>query len=123
VVLSAGLRDDWAENGYLSVSISVRSKELFDGGKVHSSRSEAELNHVTIRARSRDIVLLNYSRDPREKVTAQLQHALQAAMVRRAFSWTWRRASDKKQVVTSDSGSIDCSAYSWGDAHFISAFL
>jgi len=61
-----------------SVSISARSKELVDGGKVHSSRSEAELNNVTIRARSRDIVLLNYSRDPREKVTAQLQHPLHA---------------------------------------------
>jgi hypothetical protein len=61
-----------------SVSISARSKELVDGGKVHSSRSEAELNNVTIGARSRDIVLLNYSRDPREKVTAQLQHPLHA---------------------------------------------
>src|SRR5580704_12301644 len=61
-----------------SVSISARSKELVDGGKVHSSRSEAELNTVTIRARSRDTVLLNYSRDPREKVTAQLQHPLHA---------------------------------------------
>ena len=61
-----------------SVSISARSKELVDGGEVHSSRSEAELNNVTIRARSRDIVLLNYSRDPREKVTAQLQHPLHA---------------------------------------------
>jgi hypothetical protein len=56
------------------VIISARSKELVDGGMVHSSRSEAELNNVTIRARSRDIVLLNYSRDPREKVTARLQH-------------------------------------------------
>jgi hypothetical protein len=61
-----------------SVSISARSKELVDGGKVHSSRSEAELNNVTLHARSRDIVLLNYSRDPREKVTAQLQHPLHA---------------------------------------------
>jgi len=57
-----------------SVSISARSKELVDGGKVYSSHSEAELNNVIIRARSRDIVLLNYSRDPLEKVTAQLQH-------------------------------------------------
>ena len=59
-----------------SVTISARSKELVDGGKVHSSRSEAELNNLTIRARSRDIVLLNYSRDPREKVIARLQHSL-----------------------------------------------
>jgi hypothetical protein len=57
-----------------SVSISSRSKELVDGGKVHSSRSEGELNNVTIRARSRDIVLLNYSRDPQQSVTAHLQH-------------------------------------------------
>jgi hypothetical protein len=70
-----------------SVSISARSKERVDGGKVHSSRSEAELNNVTIHARSRDIVLLNYSRDPREKVTAQLQHPLHVTRNRpaRAF--------------------------------------
>ena len=61
-----------------SVSISARSKELVDGGKVHSSQSEAELNNVTTRGRSREIVLLKYSRDPREKVTAQLQHVLHA---------------------------------------------
>jgi hypothetical protein len=61
-----------------SVSISAQSKELVDGGKRHSSRSEAELNNVTIRARSRNTVLLNYSRDPREKVTAELQHPLHA---------------------------------------------
>jgi hypothetical protein len=61
-----------------SVSISARSKELVDVGRVHSSRSEAGLNHLTIRARSRDVVLLNYSRDPRDKVTAQLQHPLHA---------------------------------------------
>jgi hypothetical protein len=61
-----------------SVSVSGRSRELVDGGKVHSSLSEAEFNNVTIHARSRDIVLLNYSRDPREKVTAQLQHPLHA---------------------------------------------
>ena len=35
-------------------------------------------------------------------------------MVRRAFSWKWRRASDKKQVVTSDSGSIKSWAHSSG---------
>jgi hypothetical protein len=61
-----------------SVSVSARSKELVDGGKVHSSRSEAELNNVTILARTRDIVLLNYSRDPGERVSAQLQHPLRA---------------------------------------------
>jgi hypothetical protein len=100
-----------------SVSISVRSKELVDGGKVHSSRSEAELNNVTIRARSRDTVLLNVHAIPREG-NRPVATSPARAILRRPFSWTWRRASDKKQVMTSDSGSIESSAYSWGDAHF-----
>jgi hypothetical protein len=58
-----------------SVSISARSKGLIDGNSLQSSRSEADLNNVMIRARSRDVVLLNYSRAPQDKVTAQLQHS------------------------------------------------
>lgn len=42
------------------------------------SVSEAGLNKVAIRAGSRNSVLLNYSRDPQEKVTAELQHVLNA---------------------------------------------
>ena len=57
-----------------SVTISARSKEVLDGHSLQSCRSEADLQNVAIRARSRNIVLLNYSRDGREKVTAQLQH-------------------------------------------------
>ena len=59
-----------------SVSISARSKRFPDGHSLQSYCSEADLENVGIRARSRNIVLLNYSRDGREKVTAQLQHAL-----------------------------------------------
>jgi hypothetical protein len=61
-----------------SVSICARSKGLIDGNSLQSSRSEADLNNVIIRARSRDVVLLNYSRDLQDKVTAQLQHSLHA---------------------------------------------
>jgi hypothetical protein len=61
-----------------SVSISARSKGLIDGNSLLPSRSEADLNNVAIRVGSRDVVLLNYSRDPQEKVSAQLQHPLQA---------------------------------------------
>lgn len=57
-----------------SVSISARSKEVLDGHSLQCYRSEADLQNVAVRARSRNIVLLNYSRDGQEKVTAQLQH-------------------------------------------------
>jgi hypothetical protein len=55
-----------------SVSISARSKEVLGGDGLQSSYSEADLNHIEIHARSRDIVLLNYSRNFRDNVTAQL---------------------------------------------------
>jgi len=59
-----------------SVSISARSKRVPDGHSLQSYRSEADFENVAIRARSRNVVLLNYSRDGREKVTAQLRHPL-----------------------------------------------
>jgi hypothetical protein len=55
-----------------SVNISARSKGLIDGNRLQSSRAEADLNNVIIRSRSRDVVLLNDSRNPQDKVTAQL---------------------------------------------------
>jgi hypothetical protein len=54
------------------VSISGRSRAIRGNSSLHCS--ETDLNNVTIRARSRDIILLNYSRDPQDDVTAQLQH-------------------------------------------------
>jgi hypothetical protein len=62
-----------------SVTISARSKEVLEGGdRLQASHSEADLNNLSIRARSRDVVLLNYSRDPEENVTARFQHRPQA---------------------------------------------
>ena len=57
-----------------SVSISARSRETLDGHNVRSRRSGADLNHVAIRAGVRNVVLVNYSRDPESKVSAELQH-------------------------------------------------
>lgn len=54
------------------VSISARSKAIPGNGSLHCSA--ADLNNVAIRARSRNIILLNYSRDSQDAVTAQLQH-------------------------------------------------
>ena len=54
-----------------SVSISGRSKAIPGNDSLHCS--ETDLNAVAIRARSRNIILLNYSRDPEANVTAQLQ--------------------------------------------------
>src|SRR5579864_1068278 len=54
------------------VSISGRSRAIRGNSTLHCS--ETDLNNVTIRSRSREIILLNYSRDPQDDVTAQLQH-------------------------------------------------
>ena len=59
---------------HYSLSISARSKEVLDGNGFQSCHSEDDLNNVAVRARSRSTVLLNYSRDPQQNVTAQLQH-------------------------------------------------
>jgi hypothetical protein len=58
-----------------SVSISGRSKAIPGNDTLHCS--ETDLNGVAIRARSRNIILLNYSRDPEANVTAQLQRTSQ----------------------------------------------
>jgi len=63
-----------------SVSISARSDEVLGNDGLQSSYSEADLNNIEIRARSRDIVLLKYSRNAGEKVTARLQRALHARL-------------------------------------------
>ena len=57
----------------LSVSVLARSKEVLDGNSLQAHFSETNLNKLAIRRRSRQIVLLHYSRDPQENVTAQLQ--------------------------------------------------
>jgi hypothetical protein len=56
-----------------SVMVLARSREVLDGNSLQSHFSKTDLNNLAIRKRSREIVLLHYSRDPQENVTAQLQ--------------------------------------------------
>jgi hypothetical protein len=56
-----------------SVSVLGRSKEVLDGDSLQSHFSKTDLNNLAIRKQFREIVLLQYSRDPGENVTAQLQ--------------------------------------------------
>ena len=56
-----------------SVSVFARSREGLSSLSLPSHRSKTDLNNVAIRKRSREIVLLQYSRDPQANVTAQLQ--------------------------------------------------
>jgi hypothetical protein len=56
-----------------SVSVLAKSREVLDGNSVQSHFSKTDLNRLTIQNRSRQIVLLHYSRDPQENITAQLQ--------------------------------------------------
>jgi hypothetical protein len=61
-----------------TVSISGRSRETRDDHGFRSFHSEANVNNVAIHTGSRDAVLLDYSRDPKEKVAAVLQRSLRA---------------------------------------------
>jgi hypothetical protein len=65
-----------------SVSVSARSRKVLDGNSVQSHCSNTDLNNVPIRKRSREIVLLHYSRDPAKSVTAQVQHPLHVQQFR-----------------------------------------
>jgi hypothetical protein len=65
-----------------SVSVFARSREVLDSDSLQSRRSKTDLNNVAIRKRSRESVLLHYSRDPEVNVTAQLQHPLYAQRFR-----------------------------------------
>jgi len=56
-----------------SVSVFARSREGLASHSLPSHRSKTDLYNVAIRKRSREIVLLQYSRDPQANVTAQLQ--------------------------------------------------
>ena len=61
-----------------SVSVSARSRKTSDGHRFQFTRSDANVSRVAIPSGSRDIVLVNYWRDPGEKVAAELplsQHA------------------------------------------------
>jgi hypothetical protein len=62
-----------------SVSISGRSEEIRKLQSLQSANSETELNDVAIRKGSRDILYLNYSRDPSSKIALQLQQAAPVA--------------------------------------------
>jgi hypothetical protein len=47
-----------------SLSVLGRSKEVLDDNSLQSHFSKTDLNNLAIRRRSREIVLLHYSRDP-----------------------------------------------------------
>jgi hypothetical protein len=65
-----------------SVSVFARSREVLDGGSIQSHHSKTDLNNKAIRKRSREIVLLHYSRNPQANVTAELNHRLYAQRFR-----------------------------------------
>jgi hypothetical protein len=61
------------ESSNYTVSVSARSKEIRNGERFWSSRSNTKLNNLAIRQGSRDVISLSYSRDAALKVAAQLQ--------------------------------------------------
>ena len=61
-----------------SLSISARSKETLENRGLRSRQSVTGFGRVAIHAGSRDLVLLNYSRDPGRDVSGKLHRALDA---------------------------------------------
>jgi hypothetical protein len=62
------------QNAQYSLSVSGRSQEMRGTNhNLESSDSDAELGRIPIQKGSRDILLLNYSRDPQSKVAFQKQ--------------------------------------------------
>jgi hypothetical protein len=61
-----------------SVGISARSKRVKVSNGFHSSISEADVKDIATRMGSRDIFLLDYSRDPEAKIAVQIPPTLKA---------------------------------------------
>jgi hypothetical protein len=61
-----------------SLNISARSRQVYGDHGSKFSQSDAPVNNVAIRGGSRDIVVIDYSRDPQQRVAAQLQSSLHA---------------------------------------------
>lgn len=59
-----------------SLSISARSKRVKAANGFHSSLSEADAKNIATRTRSRDILLLDYSRDPEAKIAVHIRPTL-----------------------------------------------
>jgi hypothetical protein len=68
-----------------SLRVSARSKRTRVGNGFHDSMSEAHLKDIAIRRGSRDILLLNYSRDPEAKIAIKVQSSIQAEQRRARF--------------------------------------
>lgn len=59
-----------------SLGISARSKRVKASNGLNSSFSEAEVKDIATRTGSRDILLLEYSRDPQAKIAVHIQPTL-----------------------------------------------
>jgi hypothetical protein len=82
-----------------SMSISARSREVLEGHGLQSSYSEADLKNIAIRAGSRDIVQLNYSRNFRENVTTQLQHTVHTLLLTSTKGTPNSKAKEHRDVL------------------------
>jgi hypothetical protein len=56
-----------------SVALAARSKEVRDGQRFRFSRSKNVLNNIAIRKGTRDVILVEYSRDPALGVKTQME--------------------------------------------------
>jgi hypothetical protein len=61
------------ETSHYTVSVFAQSEETGSGQNLRSSNSRRNVSNITIRKGSRNVISLDYSRDPALKVAAQLQ--------------------------------------------------
>jgi hypothetical protein len=60
------------------VGVSTRSKRVNFGNRFYNSFSQADVKDVGARMGSRDILVLDYSRDPEAKIAVQIEPTLKA---------------------------------------------
>ena len=66
------------ETSVYSLGVSARSKRVKVVNGFHNSLSEADIKDIATRRGSRDILLLDYSRDPEAKIAVQIRPTLKA---------------------------------------------
>jgi hypothetical protein len=83
------------ETSHYTVSFFARSEETGFGENLRSSNSGGTVSNMTIRKGSRDVISLDYSRDPALQVAAQLQKS-HDHRYETGFHWTTCQSSKRR---------------------------
>ena len=92
------------ESSHYTVSFFARSEETGSGENLRSSNSRRNVSNITIRKGSRNVISVDYSRDPALKVAAQLQkshdHRYETGFHSTTCKSSKRRSEDRPDTRT-----------------------